>query len=399
MPIQELETLKQKYPQYANIDDMTLATKLAQKYPAYSSLPGKVAMQSNKSNPDMQGGANAPALVKARKDVSQKTSENQGLDTQSGIVQAAKNYSWPISMMMQKGLGQKDSPDLQPTGSGNKMLSDIGMMANPATGEALKVIGKGIGIGNKAIGNVIKYAKSDNRIGLAEEARNAVFKAKDDLMNTFGGEYERIIGNSDKSIKLQEPVNNFMEESKGLLNNQYFIQDLKFGNPQATKILNLIQEFGKEDFPKEMLAKDANELSKYIKSMPGIKTELAKSPIMRNMTNDQRILMNLSNDLKEQVINEHPDLQDLNKYYGQNINDIKSIRSNLKPNQTIDNLRKYNSWDDELKKSFERQVPKDTVDKIKGFDKADKTAKLLKSLGLWGVRGAAGAAGFKGIAH
>ncbi len=40
----ELENFRKKYPQYSDIDDATLANKLAQKYPdAYGDLPGKVA--------------------------------------------------------------------------------------------------------------------------------------------------------------------------------------------------------------------------------------------------------------------------------------------------------------------------------------------------------------------
>lgn len=47
MPVIELQNLRNKYPQYKDIDDMTLATKLASKYPQYADLVDKVKGESN----------------------------------------------------------------------------------------------------------------------------------------------------------------------------------------------------------------------------------------------------------------------------------------------------------------------------------------------------------------
>ena len=98
--------------------------------PSEADLDRLFAMSKNKSNPDMQGGANAPALQRARQDVAQKTSQNQGLDTQTGVVNAAYNATWPVSMMMKKAMGDK-GPNPQSTSGGSKMLEAMGMMANP----------------------------------------------------------------------------------------------------------------------------------------------------------------------------------------------------------------------------------------------------------------------------
>jgi flagellar biosynthesis chaperone FliJ len=40
--VTELENFRKKFPEYSDIDDVTLAQKLASKYPEYSDLPGKV---------------------------------------------------------------------------------------------------------------------------------------------------------------------------------------------------------------------------------------------------------------------------------------------------------------------------------------------------------------------
>jgi hypothetical protein len=54
MPVIELQNLRNKYPQYKDIDDMTLATKLASKYPQYADLVDKVKGESlQKVKPDM----------------------------------------------------------------------------------------------------------------------------------------------------------------------------------------------------------------------------------------------------------------------------------------------------------------------------------------------------------
>ena len=50
MPVQELENLRQKYPQYNGIDDMTLATKLAGKYPQYGFILDKVKSEDGAFN-------------------------------------------------------------------------------------------------------------------------------------------------------------------------------------------------------------------------------------------------------------------------------------------------------------------------------------------------------------
>lgn len=347
----------------------------------------------SRTDPSFQGGATSPANVAAQKDLKQAQGNVEGLDPLVGAGQAAYNMSWPMSLLAKNAIGQGKSPIAEPTTSGGKLLGDIGMVANPMADAAVIAGLKGIGIGSKVISDIAKFSKPQNRIGLAEEARMAVSKSKNDLMNTFGGEAERIIGQSDKKINIEEPISNFMEESKGLLENKEFIQDLKLGNPNAKRILDLVEKFGKEDFQKELSAQGANDVSKYIKNLPSIKTKLSKPAMFRDLTNDERILVNLSNDIKESVIKEHPDLQNLNEHYAETINDIKSIRGNLRPNKTIDNLKKYSSWDDELKKSFERQVPKETIDKIKGFENSDKTAQMLKKLGIEVGKGAAVMAG------
>ena len=54
MPLPELQKLREKYPEYQDIDDLTLATKISQKYPEYGDLLEKVK-QSQVEQPESLG--------------------------------------------------------------------------------------------------------------------------------------------------------------------------------------------------------------------------------------------------------------------------------------------------------------------------------------------------------
>lgn len=366
--------------------------------PSESDLDGlfkQSYMARNKSDPSMQGGANAPALVKARGDVSKLQSQNQNLDTQSGIVQAAKNYSWPVSMMMQKGLGQKDSPDLQPTSGGSKMLADIGMIANPATGEALKAVGKAIGITSKTIGDIAKYAKPKSQIELAESVQNGLSQAKHKMIESYGKEYDRIIGNSDKKINITKPIQNFVEEGQSIKQNPDFAQQLAMKNPAAKKISDLIDTVSDKDnpVPEQLSAGEANNLSKSIRNLPGLKTKLSQASKYGfhtvQWTNEDRMLLGLADDIKGEVIDAHPELSSLNKDYGGFMNAYKRVAPDFKIGTTVSKLKNYSQLDPQKKRMFENIMPKSTIDKIKDFESADKMSQVLKKVGI-GVASAAG---------
>ena len=62
MPVIELDNFRKKYPDYNDIDDTTLAGKLASKYPdAYGDLPNKVTASST-SLPELRSGTPEPSL-------------------------------------------------------------------------------------------------------------------------------------------------------------------------------------------------------------------------------------------------------------------------------------------------------------------------------------------------
>jgi hypothetical protein len=360
--------------------------------PSEADLDRLFAMSKNKSNPDMQGGANAPALQRARQDVAQKTSQNQGLDTQTGVVNAAYNATWPVSMMMKKAMGDK-GPNPQSTSGGSKMLEAMGMMANPLTGEAVNAVGKTIGMGSKAIGNVMKFSKPVNQIDLAQEVQSGLAEAKHNIIESYGEEYDRIIGSSDKKVNLNSAIKNFVDEGQSLTQNPGFVQQLAARNPQAQKVMDLVKTVTDEKIPEELSAKEADNLSKAIKNLPGIKTKLAQASKYGFHTvqwsNEDRMLLGLADDIKSGVIEAHPELASLNQQYGQFMNAYKKVAPDFKIGSTISKLKNYRTYDPQKSQLLEGILPQSTMSKVKDFSSANRDIEIIKGILPW-IGGLAG---------
>lgn len=364
--------------------------------PSESDLDGlfkQSYMARNKSDPSMQGGANAPALQKTRQNVSKIQGQNNSLDTQSGVVNAAANATWPLSLMMQKGLTGTTARPSTDTG-GSRALSDMGAVANPLTGEALRAVGKVIGITGKSIGDMISYSKPQTQVKLAENVQNGLAQAKHDMIESYGKEYDRIIVNSDKKINVTKPIQNFIKEGRSIKNNPEFAQQIINKNPAAKKISDLIDTVTENKLPDEMKAGEADNLSKAIRNLPGLKTKLTQASKYGFHTvqwnNEDRMLLGLADDIKGEVIDAHPELASLNKDYGGFMNDYKKVAPEFKIGSTISKLKNYSQLDLQKRMMFEDIIPKGTVDKIKDFERADKMSGIMKKLGI-GIAGAAGA--------
>lgn len=69
MAVPELDTFRQKFPEYGDLDDSTLAERLASKYPAYADLPGKVAESADPGTLEPQAGLSAQELFPATSEI------------------------------------------------------------------------------------------------------------------------------------------------------------------------------------------------------------------------------------------------------------------------------------------------------------------------------------------
>lgn len=264
-------------------------------------------------------------------------------------------------------------------------------------GKLIEPAMKALGLPLESISNVVKFSKPKAQADLAESVQNTLMSQKRSVIDKYGKEYSDIVGNSDKSINLNVPIKNFVDESQSLMQNPEFSQQIAAKNPQANRIMDMVQKVTEAKVPDEISAKEADKLSRYIKNLPSIKTKLNQGSKYGfhtvQWTNEDRMLIGLADDIKGSVIEAHPELADLNKEYGNFMNSYKKIAPDFKIGSTIKNLKNYSQMDPQKRLMFENIMPRDTVDKIKSFDMADKTASLLKKIGI----GAATAAGMGSV--
>lgn len=97
-------------------------------------------VQAIRKDPNMQGGANAPDLVKARDNVKKLSDQNQNMDILPSTAKGLQNMAWPMSLMYPKGAAQ-----YQPTSSGGKLVADAGAVMNPLVDAGIKKAGEAIG--------------------------------------------------------------------------------------------------------------------------------------------------------------------------------------------------------------------------------------------------------------
>lgn len=279
-------------------------------------------------------------------------------------------------------------------------LSSIAPAALTWNMNPLVMLGKASGVG-KTISNIGKYSKPQNQVKLADEVQNALMSQKRGVMDKYGKEYESIIGKSESKVNLNEPVKNFVDEAQSLMQNPEFVQQVAAKNPQATKILDMVNRFkatkGLDEVGLDISAKEADSLSRYIRNMPGIKSKLNQASKQGwhtvQWSNEDRMLLNLADDIKGTVVEAHPELLNLNKEYGQFMNAYKKVSPDFKIGNTVSKLKEYSSYDPQKQQLLEGILPKDTIGKIKEFESADKTYKVLKNLGLIAGGGALTGAG------
>lgn len=338
--------------------------------PSESDLDGlfkQSYMVKNKSNPNMQGGANAPALVKARGDVAQKTSQNNNLDMAVGANQAGYNMSWPLSLMAKKALGD-NGPNPQATSSGGKMLEDMGMIANPLAGEALDLAGKGLG----GVKNAIKYMGGGEQAKLAETVRKAAYQAKTDAVTQFGDSTDSLAkANPTRSVSLRQVVDGINSnvdemapEAKAVLRKTPILKDL-INDPKLSDNVSL---------------EDTQKIINYI----GTKVP---STIKANHLD----IMDALNDIRASQLDAFPEMQGVRDKYGEFKNSFNSIKGKLKQGALIKNMAD-DFGDAEIKKNVTKILNKDMLDEVKKFQQAKQVLKaagiVAKTVGYGTLAGA-----------
>lgn len=268
---------------------------------------------------------------------------------------------------------------------GSELVGSIMPTSLPRT--ALKVLGV-----EKALGNVAKYGKAENRLALEGKFKNDMMRYTNDLSNIFGGEYENIIKNSDKEINVGTAVKTWLEDhGDQIMQNEEFRKALSANNPQAKNLYRMMQSVVKDGgaIPEKMSAQGADALQKFIKDLPGLKGKI--SQVYKNgyadFTNSERVTLDLANKIKNEIIDSHPDLSSLNEFYAKGKTYIKDLRelSKGKSDTLINNLREYNPSKgriDHIDAAAKEILSKGTYKEIKDFHSANSLFELLKKLGI-----------------
>jgi len=263
------------------------------------------------------------------------------------------------------------------------VLKGVGM-----AGGAIKSAVQGTPIG-KLISDMGKYSKPQAQAEFADEVQNALLSRKRSVIDNFGKDYEGIIGKSDKSVSLDAPFRNFVDNAQSLMQNPEFSQQVAAKNPQANRIFDLVNKFSKRDYSTEVSAKEADNIVKFINNLPSIRTKLNQG--RKNgwhtvqWTNEDRMLIELADDIKSTVVDIHPELGALNKSYGSFMSKYKSVAPEFRIGSTVEKMKKYSQLDPQKKVMFEEIMPRGTVNKIKEFERAQATSQLLKKIGLTGA--------------
>ena len=355
-----------------------------------------------------KGGATSPANIEAQKNLKKAQYDNSFIQSIGRDVKSVVNpvkYLFNQSLLGIPGItsellsgGKMVNPlnnnlrvtkggsnifDTKDLSYGQKLALDIGSMLIPGA-----AIAKATGI-EKQLGNVVRFSNPKNTAKLADDVDNSLMLAHDKVVKEFGPEYDRIIGKSDKTINLSEPVNNLVKESSDILKNSEFAK-----TPQAQRVINMVDKVKDNKVLENMSAKEADQLQKSIKQLPSIKTKLEKGykTGFHNVdwTNEERILLKFSNDIKSKVIDGHDELAGLNKEYGSFMNSYKQVRGSFGISKSVDTgteglMKNYHKLPQRFKDEIEKVLPEGTTNKIKDYNNSQRVGQTLKTLGLTGL--------------
>ena len=242
------------------------------------------------------------------------------------------------------------------------------------------------------------------QLELAEETRKSLNQVKHGAVESYGIDYDKYVKNSDKVIDTKNIVNNFVQDAEDSFGNIYqepdFLEAIAKKDPLATRIKGLIDKVNNEeiDVSQEISVQEADRLQKWIKGLPGIKNKIGKGGRgFSDMTNSERLLVGLANDIKASVIEAHPELSATNKAYGETMNDIKNVRKFLRFGTATENLKNYHGMNIEPKLAFQRVLPSGVMKKITDLSSAIRNANIAKQLAkITGIGGAVGGLIFGG---
>lgn len=368
MPIPEIDKFREKYPQYKDIDDNTLATKLAQKYPqAYGDLPKKVPVG------DMIGSNLKNAVQGTVESVG--VAGNTALLGLPGAVSQLMTGGKPVIPFtdgngmntVKGGTNVFEGKDL--SGMDKAMAEGLGMIA--PVSEGLSLLGKTPAA--KAIGGVLKYSKPDEQAKLADTVRKSVYQAKTDAVNEFGEGIDNLArANPDKSVSLRNVVD-------GIKSNMEEMAPEARSVLRKTPILKDLLE--KPELANNVSLKDTQDIINYI-----------NTKVPRNIKANHLDILDTLNDTRAAQLEAFPEMSVVRAKYGEFKNAFDTIKNKLKKGSLVDNMAK-DFGDIEIQKEIRKVFNEDMLKEVKKFQQSKKILKATGIISDYALKGAAGAAG------
>jgi hypothetical protein len=208
MGVQELDNFRSKYPDYGDMDDATLATKLATKYPdAYSDLPNKVT-----------------SSIKPTED---KSLLSKLGDRGSDFLGAFKD----LGQQGWNGVTNPARPTLRAMGAGAGAINDIvGSVIEPVG----SVIGTGIGKGLEAL------VGKDRNIAIADTIQKYILDPASKIANPISDAYNRVKQANSETVKDIENYANIIGAAPSIRGAQ-IVKDTPIGNAVTGSVKNFVK--------------------------------------------------------------------------------------------------------------------------------------------------------------
>ena len=415
MAVKELIKFREKYPEYSDIDDVTLANKLASKYPEYSDLPNKVGSQpKQKPRKDIidafTGGKElipenrpyARAAYQTAKDIVSIPADyiNQralnypraiakqfGMDfpePESGVAAGIQNIGGVVGgvqsgtqIAKKFGLmkpGQNVLKTMGKTGAATAAYADtdkpFDAMRNAeefATGAAIPAVGKVIAKGANIIGNIPKgFNAIRNEASFGDKVMLSFHQKKRDMVNRYGDELMRI--SKDNPNQTTPALRSVIDR----------IKSTSAFDPKLDSVINRVPSLKKLVNNPELA--DSTPLSEIQDIINKINSKIPgkKSP-------DWIEVYDLVDDIRSAQLDAFPEMSIIKEEYANIAEPYRIIKNKIKEGSILKNLA-TKFGDAQLNRRAESLMTKEIKSEVDAYR---QTKKLIKFMGLGA--GAAGA--------
>lgn len=437
MPIPELQKLREQYPQYNDIDDLTLATKLAQKYPQYNDLfeKAKIGTPAESKVLGVAGSIPKSKFERGERNILGNIFERPAAAVRGGILSTAKGEGF-LKGYKQGAILPQTVPTFQETGlrkyyegtekpsmlkvAGGFGVSVAGLAAdvltNPADLLALLIgktpVGKGRTLGGvlgetkpvQAVGRFLTkergipgrgklqeinqaFKNVKNPVEFAKKVRANLFQSKKQVGDAFEeGVRSLSEANLTTTINLSPQMQYIKDASDDAINNPGLKSEInsvvrKIKNPEKSKFIQDLIDNPQN--ASNLTLQQSQDIKTIIQQAPSIATKLKQGKFADWKSGDLELL-DLVDEIKLAQSELFPEMAQVREPYANYMGAYREVKNYFKPKILLDRMRK-GFGNEEIENMIKIVLPKETVKSIKGFRRLDlikrNTGKVV-GLGL-----------------